>query len=79
MAGWLVQKSVEIDSVGHPIFFVLSRYTPFQPKDLSPTFTHWVRFLGIYATEMINPLYKHCALGISIFIVSVYELFCTYW
>ena len=57
----------------------LFQYTPFQPEVLSPTFTHWVLFLGICAIEMINLLCKHCASVISIFIVSVQEFLCTHW
>ena len=67
------KNSYEIDSVGHQIvggFFWFKVY-PFQPEVLSPTFTHWVLFFGIYAIEMINPLCKHYASSISIFIVSV--------
>ena len=76
---WLMidpKTSYEISSVGHPIVF--SNIHPFQPEVLSPTFTQWVLFLGVYAIEMINLLCKHCASGISIFIVSVQEFLCTY-
>ena len=66
----------EIDSVGHPIVF--RNIHPFQPEVLSPTFTHWVLYLGIYAIEMMNPHCKYCASSISIFIVSVQEFLCIY-
>ena len=51
----------------------------FQPKVISPTVTHWVVLLGIYAIQMINLLCKHCASSISMFFVSVQEFLCTYW
>ena len=72
---WLTidpKTSYEIDWVGQPIIF--PNIHPFQPEFLSPTFTHWVLCLGIYATEMINPLCKHCASSNSIFIVSVQDI-----
>ena len=59
------KTTYEIDSVGHPIVFFV------QPEILSPTFTYWVLFFGIYAIELINPLCKHYASSISILIVSV--------
>ena len=36
-------------------------------------------FLGMYAIEMINPVSKHCASSIFIFIVSVKEFLFTHW
>ena len=77
---WLMidkKNSYETDSLGHPIVF--PNIHPPQPEVLSPSLTHWVIFLGIYAIEMINPLCKHCASSISIFIDSVQEFLCTYW
>ena len=74
MAGWLVQKPVmKLTQYVIQLFFFVFFFKiyPFQPEILSPTFTHWVLFFGIFAIEMINPLRKHYASSISICIASV--------
>ena len=57
----------------------LSQYTPLSTWSSLSNFHTLSIFLAIYASEMINPLCKHCASSISIFIVSVQEFLCSYW
>ena len=57
----------------------LSQYTTLSTWSSLSNFHTLSIFLGIYASEMINPLCKHFASSISIFIVSVQEFLCTCW
>ena len=79
--GWMIgpKTSYKIDLVGHPIVFFVSRYTPLNLKfSLQPS------HIGYFSLEYMplkcdNPLCKHYAPSISIYIVSVSEFLCTYW
>ena len=53
----------------------LSQYTPLSTWSSLFNFHTLSIFFGIYASEMINPLCKHCASSISIFSVSVQDSF----
>ena len=67
-----LKASYEIDSLGHPIVFFCSRYTPFDLKfSLQPSHIGYFSLEYMHAIEMKNPLCKHYASSISIFIVSV--------